>query len=66
MKLINGCSGLIYKDDQFTECHYCEKICDRAIRCAYCGTVKGVFYKSRGFDLFLCMKCHYREEKRDV
>ena len=61
-----GCSGLIYVDGQYSECHYCKERCERAFRCVGCGTVKGAFY-SRHWDFFFCNTCYQTaEQERDI
>lgn len=54
----------LYKDDEYTACNFCKARCEEAIKCAICNTVDGVFYKSRGYDAFLCAGCYHAEEEK--
>lgn len=53
-----------HEDDQYTACSFCTTQCEKAIKCKGCQTVSGVFYKSRGYDLFLCGECYHKEEAK--
>ena len=54
----------LHEDDQYTACSSCKTQCEKAIKCVGCKTVKGVFYKGRRYDLFLCAECYHKEESR--